>query len=236
MRHVLPLLALLVIAPAAGAQVPLSRPASDQARDAARKPDEMMRFAHVGSGARVVDFIPGGGYFTRVFAAAVGPTGQVYADVPKTLSDRAPEALTSIEALAASPGYGRVAVVSSFTQIPRASVDVVWTAQNYHDLQGNLPAADLQLVNAAIFAALKPGGYYVVVDHMARPGSGDTDSKTLHRIDPSLVEAEVVAAGFIVDGRSEALRNPADMHDKKVFDPSIRGHTDQFAIRFRKPL
>ena len=228
--------AFMLLAPAAGAQAPLSRPASDEARDAARKPDEMLRFAHIGPGAHVVDFIPGGGYFTRVFAAAVGRSGEVYADVPKTLSDRAPEALTSVQAIATSPGYDRITIVSSFTQIPRASVDVVWTSQNYHDLQANLPAADIQLLNAAVFAALKPGGYFVVVDHMARPGSGDADSKTLHRIDPSLVEAEVVAAGFVVAGRSAVLRNPAALPDKRVVDPSQRGHTAQFALRFRKPL
>ena len=237
MRHASSLLALLVLTPAvAQAQAPTLRPAADIARDAVRKPDEMVRFSRIAPGSSVVDFLPGSGYFTRVFVAAVGPAGMVYADVPKTLSDRSPEALSGIQALAASPGYGRMSVVSSFTQVPRASVDVVWTAQNYHDLQGNLPAADLRLLNAAIFAALKPGGYFVVVDHMAKPGAGDADTKTLHRADPALVESEIVAAGFVLDGRSEVLRNPADAHDKPVFDPSVRGHTDQFALRFRKPL
>ena len=83
--------------------------------------------------------------------------------------------------------------------------------------------------------APEPGGLFVVIDHVARAGSGIADTDTLHRIDPAVVKQEVEAAGFVFDGESSALRNPADSHDKKVFDPSIRGHTDQFIYRFRKP-
>jgi predicted methyltransferase len=85
------------------------------------------------------------------------------------------------------------------------------------------------------FAALKPGGLFVVIDHVAPAGSGMVDTGTLHRIDPAIVKQQVQAAGFVFDGESNALRNPADPHTAKVFDKSIRGHTDQFIYRFRKP-
>ena len=86
-----------------------------------------------------------------------------------------------------------------------------------------------------VFDALKPGGLFVVIDHVAPAGSGLADTNTLHRIDPAVVKREVEAAGFVFDGESNALRNPADPHDLKVFDKAIRGHTDQFIYRFRKP-
>jgi len=115
-------------------------------------------------------------------------------------------------------------------------VDLVWTSQNYHDLHDSFAKpADLAQVNAAIFRALKPGGIYVVLDHAALPGSGLSATETLHRIDPATVRAEVEAAGFVYVGESDVLRNPNDPHTAKVFDPSIRGHTDQFVFKFRKP-
>ena len=95
--------------------------------------------------------------------------------------------------------------------------------------------ADVAAFNRAVFAALKPGGVFVVLDHAALPGSGLSATDTLHRIDPETVKQEVEAAGFVLDGESKVLANPADPKDKKIFDPSIRGRTDQFLLRFRKP-
>jgi predicted methyltransferase len=94
---------------------------------------------------------------------------------------------------------------------------------------------DIAAFNHQVFDALKPGGLFVVIDHVAPAGSALADTNTLHRIDPATVKQEVEAAGFVFDGESKALHNPADPHDAKVFDKSIRGHTDQFIYRFRKP-
>ncbi|MBS0255711.1 MAG: class I SAM-dependent methyltransferase [Proteobacteria bacterium] len=114
-------------------------------------------------------------------------------------------------------------------------LDLVFTAQNYHDVVCYLSADDAVAMNKAIFAALKPGGRFVVIDHAA-PGMTDPAViKKIHRIDEDYVKKQVLAAGFVLEGESKVLRNPADGHDKGVFDPSIRGHTDQFVLSFKKP-
>jgi predicted methyltransferase len=113
---------------------------------------------------------------------------------------------------------------------------VVWTSQNYHDYSDKFMGhIDQTSLDKQVFAALKPGGVFVVVDHVAEAGSGIRDTDTLHRIDPELVKKQALAAGFVFAGKSDVLRNPADTHKLKVFDKSIRGHTDQFAYKFRKP-
>lgn len=211
------------------------RPSEDTARDAARHPDAMLSFAQIKPGDTVVDMIPGHGYFTRLFAVAVKPSGHVIAIVPAQVAEHDPEAPKVLNAIAADPAYGDVSVVPALSDPSVKQVDVLWTAQNYHDLHNIMGPGAILAVNKAIFAALKPGGVYVVVDHVALAGSGGAATKTLHRIDPATVKAEVLAAGFVFDRESSALANPADAHDKIVFDPAIRGHTDQFMYRFKKP-
>ena len=213
-----------------------ARPAGDTTRDELRKPAEMLVFAGVKPGAKVMDLIPGGGYFTRLFAKAVGPTGWVYAFQASELDGFLKGKPAPILAVAAD--YKNVSVIKAPINNLSApeSLDVVWTSQNYHDLKDDFfKPADTALVNKAIFNALKPGGIYVVLDHSAPKGSGVSDTQTLHRIDEAVVKKEVLAAGFKFVGESKALRNPADARDKLVFDKSIRGHTDQFILKFRKP-
>jgi predicted methyltransferase len=116
-------------------------------------------------------------------------------------------------------------------------VDLVFTSQNYHDYPDEfMGKVDPAVLDKQVFDVLKPGGLYVIIDHVAEAGSGMRDTDTLHRIDPAIVKKQVEAAGFVFDGESVVLRNPADPHTIKVFDKSIRGHTDQFIYRFRKPL
>jgi predicted methyltransferase len=115
-----------------------------------------------------------------------------------------------------------------------APADVVWTSENYHDFH-NGPTANIPGLNKAVFAALKPGGVYYIEDHAAAKGAGTTTTSTLHRIEAAAAIKEAEAAGFKLDGQSNLLANPADTHDKPVFDPSIRGKTDKFALRFKKP-
>ena len=215
-----------------------TRPAADVERDANRKPAEMVTFAKIAPGQTVVDMLPGGGYFTRVFSQAVGPKGHVVALVPDQYAARKPEAATVIQALAAEPAYKNVeAAVRSLGNVGApGTVDRVWTAQNYHDLHlKSVPAGTVDGVNKAVFAALKPGGYYVILDHSAAAGSGLRDVDTLHRIDAATLKAEVTAAGFAFGGESKVLANAADDRTKMVFDPAIRGKTDQFVYRFVKP-
>jgi len=214
------------------------RPEADVKRDADRKPAEMLEFAGVKPGMTVVDFIPGGGYFTRIFAKAVGPKGVVYAvyPPPRPSTDPAkPTPTPASETIAADPAYANVKAVktapASFS-VPQKA-DVVWTSQNYHDLH-NAPGLDMATFNKAIYDELKPGGVFIVLDHAAAPGDPGV-TKTLHRIDPAVVKQEVTAAGFTFEGESTVLRNPTDDHTKAVFDPAIRGHTDQFVYKFRKP-
>ena len=213
------------------------RPAADRARDAQRHPAEVVAFARVQPGQTVVDFIPGGGYFTRIFAKAVEPGGHVYAVVPEALAKAYPQAVDAIKAGVAS--YRDVEVRVAPTLVPPSGegrVDLVWTAQNYHDLfNGPQGEAAVAPIDAAVFRALKPGGLYVIEDHAAAAGSGARDTKTLHRIDPALVRRQVEAAGFRFDGETRVLANAADDHSKAVFDPAVRGRTDQFVFRFRKP-
>ncbi|QXQ06242.1 methyltransferase [Sphingosinicellaceae bacterium] len=225
---------LLALAAPALAQAPV-RPAEDIARDAARKPADMVAFAGIKPGSKVADMIPGGGYFTRIFAAAVGPTGHVTAIIPEAAEAAYPDQSKAVRALATT-GYPNVSVVGHVTD-PSLSgtLDVFWTAQNYHDLHNSLPPEAVVGFDMAVFAALKKGGVFVIVDHAAAAGSGLSATKTLHRIDPAVVKAEVVSAGFVFDGESKVLANPADPHTAIVFDPSIRGKTDQFVYRFRKP-
>jgi predicted methyltransferase len=239
--------AVLCVAGVAAAAVPAyvtsaisdkARPEADTKRDAERKPAEVLAFAGVKPGETVVELIPGGGYFTRIFAKAVGPKGVVYAvyPPPRPSTDPAkPTPTPAVETLAAEAAYSNVKLVktspAAFTAPTKA--DVVWTSQNYHDLH-NVPNLDINAFNKAVYDSLKPGGEYIVLDHAANPGDPAV-THTLHRIDPAVVKAEVTAVGFKYEGESNALRNPADDHTKAVFDPSIRGHTDQFIYKFRKP-
>jgi predicted methyltransferase len=211
------------------------RPAADVARDADRKPAQMLRFAGIKPGETVLEMIPGGGYFTRLLSKAVGPTGHVYAAAPPPTSADAEPAAAKI---AADPAYANVTVIAATQAAMMAlpPVDVVWTSQNYHDLHLSRLHLDVPGLDKVWLSVLKPGGELMIIDHVALTGSPVTETADkLHRIDPAAVRAEVEGAGFKFDGESAALRNPADPHTVIVFDPSIRGHTDQFAYRFKKP-
>ena len=211
-----------------------ARPAADRERDAERKPAACLAFAGVHSGMAIAELFPGKGYFTRIFSRVVGPHGQVYELVPPP---RKPGSPVAVKAIAADPHYDHNITV---LQGPIADfhlpqpVDLVWTSQNYHDLH-NIPGLDVAAFDRAVYAALKPGGIFLVLDHAAPAGSGLSDTATLHRIDPAAAKKEILSAGFEFVGESDVLRNPSDPHTKVVFDPSIRGHTDQFIYKFRKP-
>jgi predicted methyltransferase len=223
----------------AAAVADTSRPESDRQRDANRKPAETLAFTGVKPGDQIAELLPGSGYFTRIFSKIVGPSGHVYALVPAPLPNAPPDMpdfAARVKAIAADANYSNVSVVvEPFSELKTPEpVDLVWTSQNYHDLH-NFPGIDVGVFNQLVFEALKPGGIYLILDHAAEPGSGARDTATLHRIDAETVKKEVLAAGFVFVGGSDLLREPGDARTVKVFDPSVRGKTDQFVLKFRKP-
>ncbi|MDG6095002.1 methyltransferase [Acetobacter sp. AN02] len=212
------------------------RPQSDRAQDARRKPVELIAFSGVTRRKKVADVLPGDGYFTRLFSNVTGQGGRVYAIVPPGAEKRFPDKVKTLETTAASPEFSNVTIVrqspTSF-RVPEP-LDVVWTSLNYHDLyygQGEQAALDF---DKSAFAALHPGGTFIVVDHVALPGASGNVA-ALHRIDPQIIIRQAQAAGFTLESRSDVLANPSDPHDKPVFDPSIRGRTDQVVLKFRRP-
>ncbi len=207
-----------------------ARPEADTKLDEARRPGELIVFAGIKPGMKVADLLPGGGYFTHLFADVVGDKGHVFA-VP--ISDKGAERVKPV--LDAHMNVSAVVAPQGTFPMPE-KVDVVWTSLNYHDLH-NLKLGDDGMVklDKAIFAALKPGGEFIVIDHAAAAGSGLRDTNTLHRIDPAVVKQEVESAGFKLEAQSSLLANKDDDHTKGVTDPSIRRHTDQFVFKFRKP-
>jgi predicted methyltransferase len=207
--------------------------AQDAANDARRKVAELVAFSGAKPGDRVLDLIPGSGYFTRVFSKVVGPQGRVYAVWP-TEYDEKPD---KVKAIAADYGNVDLLMQPAAKLTTPQPVDVVFTSQNYHDYPDKfMGPTDPKILNAAVLAALKPGGLYVIVDHSAEAGSGLRDTDTLHRIDEATVKQQVIAAGFEYVGETDVLRNRSDDRKTNVFNPAIRGRTDQFVYKFRKPM
>ena len=205
-----------------------------QTDDARRKAAALATFSGIKSGDVVVDYLPGTGYWTRIFTGLVGRKGHVYAIWPAAGAKYAEKSLPALRAR----GLPNVTAEVQATNLPTSPkpVNVFWTVQNYHDIANNGGGETaLRAFDAAVFAILKRGGTYVVVDHADAPGTGLAGTETRHRIDPTVVKAQVEAAGFKFVGQSTALQNPADDHSKAVFDPTIRGNTDQFVYKFRKP-
>ena len=206
--------------------------------DERRRPGELIALSGLKAGDRVLDLIPGDGYWTRIFSRIVGGEGRVYAVWPKNYADLATGNVATLRQIAASPGYGNVRVEVQPTPILAAPepLDMVWTSQNYHDYPDEfMGRTDPAQLNRAVFDMLKPGGTFFIIDHAAEAGSGMRDTERLHRIDPAIVRRQVEAAGFEYLGSSDLLANPADNRTLPVFDASIRGRTDQFVMRFRKP-
>lgn len=216
------------------------RPAADASRDALRHPGELIRFAGIKPGDRVADYFPGGGYYDRILSGVVGPKGRVYGFIPAEMARNcAPSEFAGARQAATSEGWGNVTIVQQALTAFRTPerLDVVWSSQNFHDLYDSfMDHASVPQALRAVYRSLKPGGTFVVIDHIAENGSGLRDTEKLHRIDPGAIRREMEAVGFRYEGQSDVLRNPADDHRLSVFDPRIRGRTDQVAFKFRKPV
>lgn len=213
---------------------------NDPARAEDRKDDERrhlaatMLFAGVKPGDKVVELAPGGGYWTRVLSRAVGPEGRVYTVWPQELDKYYAKSMAKWQELSRGE-YTNVEVLAqpaATLQAP-SPADLVLTVLNYHDYYNF--GIDVAAFDRSLYAALKPGGTLVVIDHAGAAGSGASATSTLHRIDPAHVKASMQAAGFVLDGESSVLVNSADTHELGVFDKAIRGQTDKFMLRFRRP-
>ncbi|AIF49139.1 class I SAM-dependent methyltransferase [Dyella japonica] len=215
-----------------------NRPADDRALDDQRHPAAVLGFTGIKPGDVVVDLMPGKGYYTRLFSRMVGPKGKVYALQPSEMDKKAPKGLQSVRSFAGTEAYANVTVLVepvAELKLPE-TVDVIWTSQNYHDLHDPfMGSPDMARLDKQLFDALKPGGTLIVLDHAAAAGTGISKTDDLHRIDPAAVKSELAAAGFQFEGESDALANPADDHTKGIYDAAIKGHTDRFIYKFRKP-
>lgn len=206
------------------------RPAADVARDAARKPAELLAISGVKPGDKVVEIGAFGQYFTRLLSSVVGDKGSVVMiDLPY-LEARTGKA--SRDFVTAHPNTTYINQDYNTVELP-PNQDAVVIVLYYHDLSIN--NIDIAKFNAKVFNSLKPGGTYFIVDHNARPGSGREDTQKIHRIDPATVKQEITAAGFELVTDSKLLANPADDHTAMVFSGGIRGETDQSVFKFRKP-
>jgi predicted methyltransferase len=244
-RTLLPALlaATLLTAPALAQSVPpgvaaavsdTGRPAADTKRDADRKPAETVAFSGVKPGDKVLELLAFGGYYTRILSKTVGPKGHIYSTMPDALLQAKPAFGDGLKAITADAAYGNVTMLPQPNGTPTAPepVDVVWTSDNYHDLHnpGPFGAADVAGFNKAVFAALKPGGTFIVIDHAGAPGTGFTQTGTLHRADAEAVKKEVEAAGFTFVAASDVLHRAKDDFTAKSTDAD-----EQFTFKFKKP-
>jgi predicted methyltransferase len=210
-----------------------SRPKDDTKWDALRKPAQVLAFAHIRPGEIIGEYLPGGGYYTRLLSDIVGPKGKVYALETTTWGK---QNIDATKAAAANLKNVTLDLAPLGTFHLPEKVDLFWTSNNYHDL--HIPKyahVDMLKFDRLVYNSLKPGGVYFILDHAAAPGTGAVLSPKLHRIDEKTVVSEVTAAGFKLVDESNLLRNPKDDHTKIVFDPSIRFKTDQFILVFRRP-
>jgi len=212
------------------------RPAADVALDAGRKPAAILKFMQVRPGMKVLDFLTGTGYYAELIGRVVGPRGQVLAYSPSTyFPERTKAAFTAM-----APRAPNVTLVDTPPLAP-GTLDMIFTNLNYHDLyfesvEFKIPRSDPDVVLKAMYAALKPGGVFAVIDHVGTAGDTRAIVDKVHRIDPATVKADFARAGFVLDGESQILRMPNDDYAKNVFDPAVRGKTDRMVLRFRKPM
>jgi predicted methyltransferase len=225
-----------VPAPVTAALADAGRLPAEKEDDARRHPGEILAFAGIKPGDKVADFSMGAGYWTRILSPLVGPNGRVYAYQPAEFIQYRAAYGTEQDAAVA----GRANVTPSREPLAQFAfpdpLDAVIVVNNYHDLHLNYAPKDMAAgIARKLFAALKPGGVLLLIDHTANADPGFAAPQALHRIDPAATRAEIEGAGFRFDGESQVLRNPADPRTATIFDEAIKGKTDQFVYRFRKP-
>lgn len=248
MRIMIALAALIAVAPPALAAAPdykaavadAKRPADARALDESRKPAETLAFLGLKPGMKAADIMTGSGYWAEIMADLVGPKGKVTAFEPNQFYT-APEEQAKWKALTERrPEVDWVRYPFEAFSAPASSFDFTIINLSYHDLywqseQYRIPRTDPAAFVKTLYAATKPGGVVGIIDHVGQGSDTRALVDKLHRIDPAVVKADFAAAGFVLEAESPLLANPADDHAKLVFDPAVRGKTDRFLFRFRKP-
>ena len=213
------------------------RPAATTALDASRKPVEVLSFLGLKKGMKAFDLITGTGYYAEIMGHVVGPKGSVTAFSPAKYN---PEPIKAAFATLVTRTPNVRFTTSPMEAFAPNSYDFTMIHLDYHDFyfeseKFNIPRTDPDVVVKTLFAATKPGGIVAVVDHVGPAGDTRAIVDKLHRIDPATVKADFLRAGFVLDGSSDVLHMPSDDLSKNVFDPAIRGKTDRFVFRFKKP-
>jgi predicted methyltransferase len=213
-----------------------SRSDADKDRDAGRRPAQVVAFLGIGPGMQVMDLIAAGGYYTEVLSLAVGPEGRVYAQnsafslrIRDGVNDKT---LSARLAGGRLPNVERVDAEIDALPVPDGSLDAAITALNFHDIYNGRGEEAAAAFLAAVYRKLAPGGVLGIVDHV---GVAGRNNAKLHRIERRKVLEVVEASGFVLDGESDLLASSADDHSQNVFTPGLRGHTDRFLLRLRKP-
>lgn len=223
--------------PIAAAVAAKDRPAEATALDASRRPVEVLAFMKLKPGMKAFDLLTGTGYYAEIMGRAVGPTGSVVAYSPANYN---PDPIKAAFSTLVTRVRNVTFVTAPADAFKTASYDFAMIHLNYHDFyfeseKYNIPRTDPDVVLKTLYGAMKPGGIVAVVDHVGPSGDTRAIVDKVHRIDPATVKADFARAGFVLDGESNLLRNPADDHSKNVFDPAIRGKTDRMVLRFKKP-
>lgn len=240
---------VLAAAPAGAGDVPdaiaaavghADRPDADKTRDAARKPDKVLAFFGIAPGMTVLDLFAGGGFYTEILARLVGPDGKVTAHNNHAYLNYARKDIGPRYADGRLAEVERVTIEANELELEENSYDAVLMILTYHDIYltsepEDWPVIDGPRLLGAIVKGLKPGGVLGIVDHRARAGAPATTGDSLHRIDPEIVKTELAAAGLVFEGAADFLANPEDDLDKPMYAEGIRGKTDRFVFRFRKP-
>lgn len=229
-----------VASPAITAAVAASDRNPDNVKlDEGRKPAQVLAFLGLKSGMNVLDLVGGNAYWAEIIAPVVGPKGHDTVWEPKPFYSDKTKA--SFEAFAAKhPNVSIVVSPMEAPDLPKNYADRVMFNENYHDLyvdfsKRGVPQIEPRQWLKTLYASVKPGGVVGVIDHVANAGDTRATANALHRIDPNTVKADFESAGFVFAGSSDILRNTADDHTLKVFDPKVRGHTDRFLFLFKKP-
>ena len=217
-----------------------ARTEQDRARDAGRKPGAVLEFFGIAPGMSVLDLYSGGGYYTELLAYVVGPEGRVVAHTNQAYAQFVGDEAINRYADNRLPNVEVLYAENNELKLEEESFDATMMILTYHDIyyvspNNGWPKIDGPALLAEIRKGLKPRGILAIVDHYAEAGSPRETGNTLHRIDPDIVIGEVEAAGFVLEDKSDVLRNMEDDYSKNMADPSVRGQTDRFVLRFRKP-
>jgi predicted methyltransferase len=213
-----------------------SRYEGDVARDAGRKPAAVLDFLGIERGDAVIDLMAASGWYTEVLSIAVGPEGRVVAQNPEWLlafRDRANDtALNARLADGRLPNVSRLDIEYADLGPTNGSFDAAISALNFHDAYNRASPEGGAEFLSAVYSVLKPGGVLGLIDHAGNP---DGDNQALHRIDKEVAVELATAAGFVLEGDSDLLANPDDDHTQGVFSEGLRGNTDRFLLKLRKP-